>query len=56
MMENAPDAETLDMAADYVEENGLMVYGFAVAAKKELLLTILEDPQVYEIYCTEDHK
>lgn len=56
MMENAPDAETLDMAADYVEENGLMVYGFAVAARKELLLTILEDPQVYEIYCTEDHK
>ncbi len=56
MMEDAPDAETLDLAADYVEENGLMVYGFAVAAKKELLLTILEDPQVYEIYCTEDHK
>lgn len=37
-------------AADYVENNGLTVYGFATIADKEELLKLNETEEVYQIY------
>ena len=57
MMENAPDAGNAGYGRGLCgRKRSLWFTGLRFAAKKELLLTILEDPQVYEIYCTEDHK
>ena len=40
-------------AADYVEEHGIMVYGFAGITGKETILELNEDEAVYEIYVNE---
>lgn len=40
-------------AARYIEENGLMVYGFAGVGKKENILNLNNDGAVYEIYTQE---
>lgn len=40
-------------AADYVEQNGLMVYGCVAIADKETILQMNEDAAVYEIYAEE---
>ncbi len=44
--------ETYDYgrAAEYVEKNGLMIYGFAGVGSKETLLQLIKEPSVYEIY------
>ncbi len=48
-----PDSEetidTFDNKIQYVEENGLNIYGFMVVANKEELLKLNEMPEVYEI-------
>ncbi len=48
MMEE--DREQLLSAADYVENNGLTVYGFTTVAEKDVLLKLNEEEEVYEIY------
>lgn len=48
MMEESP--ELLSKSADYIEKNGLMIYGYALLADKEELLKINELDEVYEIY------
>lgn len=40
-------------AADYVEEHGIMVYGFAGIGDKESILALNENAAVYEIYVNE---
>lgn len=40
-------------AADYVEEHGIMVYGFAGITDKETILELNEEEAVYEIYVNE---
>lgn len=40
-------------AADYVEANGLVVYGCVAVADKETILQMNEDEAVYEIYAEE---
>lgn len=40
-------------AADYVEEHGIMVYGFAGITGKETILKLNEEEAVYEIYVNE---
>lgn len=47
MMNEAP--ETYLEAADYVEEHGIEIYGFAAIGDKETLLALEEDKGVYEI-------
>lgn len=37
-------------AADYVEKNGLTVYGFATVADKKTLLELNEKDEVYQVY------
>lgn len=37
-------------AADYVEKNGLMVYGFVCIADKDSILKLQKEDKVYEIY------
>lgn len=44
------DSNMFTKAADYVEENGLLIYGFAVVADKEQLLKLAEQDEVYLIY------
>lgn len=44
------DAAKLAEAADYVEENGLMVYGYAGIGNREQLLALMEKPEVYSVY------
>ena len=48
MMKESP--QLLSKAADYIEKNGLKIYGFAVLADKEELLKTNELDEVYEIY------
>lgn len=48
MMKESVD--TYSAAADYVEKNGLTIYGFAAVADKETLLKLNEAEEVYEIY------
>ncbi len=48
MMQETP--ETFLSAADYVKENGLTIYGFAVVADKDTLLELDKADEVYEIY------
>lgn len=51
MMNDNP--ETYENAADYVEEKGIMVYGYAGIGKKDQLLALIEEPEVYQIYTQE---
>lgn len=51
MMSEEP--EYFREAADYIEENGLTVYGFATIADKETLLKLNEADEVYTIAVTE---
>lgn len=44
------NSECYKNAADYVEENGLMVYGYAGIAEKEDILTLMEEEEVYQVY------
>lgn len=44
------DSKTFTSAADYVEENGLLIYGFSIVADKEQLLNLVEQEEVYLIY------
>lgn len=37
-------------AADYVEQNGMTVYGFASVMDKETVLRLAELPEVYVVY------
>ena len=46
-------AEVFLSAADYVEQNGLMVYGCVAIADKETILQMNENAAVYEIYVEE---
>lgn len=48
MMEEEP--EDFLAAADYVDENGLLVYGFAVIADKNTLLELEGMEEIYTIY------
>lgn len=43
-------SELLTGAAEYIEKNGLQIYGYAVLADKEELLKINQFDEVYEIY------
>ena len=43
------DAEQLEQAADYVEKNGLIIYGFACVADKETLLELNEQQDIFLI-------
>lgn len=47
------NAEKYRNAADYVEEHGIMVYGFAGIAEKESILRLNAEDAVYEIYVNE---
>lgn len=40
-------------AVDYVEEHGIMVYGFAGITGKETILELNQEEAVYEIYVNE---
>ena len=51
MMNDSP--EVYRNAADYVEEHGIMVYGFAGITDKETILELNGDEAVYEIYVNE---
>lgn len=54
MMNDDPiESMRLEEIIRYVEENGLRIYGFAIAAPKEDLLELEEDPLVSYIYTTE---
>ncbi len=44
------DPDMFAKAADYVEENGLRIYGFAFVADKAQLLKLAEKDKVYRIY------
>jgi hypothetical protein len=44
------DPNMFTEAADYVEENGLLIYGFAITADKEQLLKLAAQDEVYLIY------
>lgn len=44
------ETETFNDAADYVERNGLTVYGFTTIANKAMLLELNASKEVYEIY------
>lgn len=44
---------TFQSAAEYVEENGIKIYGFAAAMKPETALKLMEEDEVYEIYMEE---
>ncbi|WP_312648540.1 anti-sigma factor C-terminal domain-containing protein [Aminipila sp.] len=48
MMDENP--EKFSNAADYVENHGITVYGFAAMADKETLLELNKMSQIYEIY------
>jgi hypothetical protein len=48
MMKESP--ELLSNAADYIEKNGLKIYGFAMLADKEELLKTNGQEEVFEIY------
>jgi hypothetical protein len=48
MMKESP--ELMSQAADYIEKNGLKIYGFALLADKEELMKINEMEEVFEIY------
>lgn len=50
---SGPNREQCLRAADYVEENGLMVYGCVAMGDKGMLLEMNEDAAVYEI-CAEE--
>lgn len=41
------------LAADYVEQNGITVYGFAGITRKDTILKLSEEEAVYEIYVDE---
>lgn len=45
--------EQYQKAADYVEENGLMIYGCVAITDQETMLKMNEEPEVYEIYAEE---
>ena len=44
------DPSMFTNAADFVEENGLLIYGFAIVADKEQLLKLTEEDEIYVIY------
>lgn len=48
MMDTDPNMFT--NAADYIEENGLLIYGFSITADKEQLLKLAELDEVFIIY------
>ena len=37
-------------AADYVDQNGLEIYGFAAVMDKETVLALMDQPDVYVVY------
>ena len=41
---------SLREAADYVDENGLEIYGFAAVIDKETVLALMDQPDVYVVY------
>ena len=43
------DAKQLEQAADYVEKNGLIIYGFACVADKDTLLELNEQQDIFLI-------
>ncbi len=49
------DTKRFERAAEYVEENGLMVYGYVVLEEKEELIQLAEENQdaIYQIYAIE---
>ena len=47
------DADVYSSAADYVEENGLMVYGFTFVGDKERIQEVNARDEVYQIYAQE---
>ena len=50
VMSSAEDLTTVpDPAIDYVEKNGLEIYGFAITATKDKLLKINDMKEVYAI-------
>ena len=44
------DSRIFEEAADYIDKNGITVYGFACIAEKEDLIVLNEREEVYEIY------
>ena len=47
------EADVYSSAADYVEKNGLMVYGFAFVGDKERIQEVNARDEVYQIYTQE---
>lgn len=50
MMGKEQEAQELRQAADYVEEKGITVYGFAAVMNRETMLQLFDQDEVYEIY------
>lgn len=50
MMGKEGELSQLKSAADYVEENGVTIYGFAAVMNKETMLALSGQDEVYEIY------
>ncbi len=48
--ESDKESDALRAAADYIEQNGLSVYGFAVQMQKADIQALMELPEVYVIY------
>lgn len=42
--------DVLREAADYIEQNGLEIYGFAAVMDKETVLALMKQPDVYVVY------
>lgn len=49
IMNRGGSTEVLDHMADYIEKRGLLISGFATVKKKDTLLQLLKDEQVFEI-------
>lgn len=45
------NSETLSNAADYIEQNGVFIYGFACLVDKETAIKLNNLEEVYQIYC-----
>lgn len=42
---------TLSNAADYIEQNGVSIYGFACLVDKETAIKLNNFEEVYQVYC-----
>lgn len=49
MNKGSGSIEIFDSMADYIEERGLLICGFAVVERKDTLLQLLKDKQIFEI-------